>query len=109
MRLLTFTNLYPSADRPRHGIFVEERLRQLVATGALQARVLALRPSAKAFFAASSTHAVRHGIEIEYLGVPTLPLLSNWIDPWIWARFAAGSTRSARSPFSTRTSSIRTA
>jgi glycosyltransferase involved in cell wall biosynthesis len=88
MRLLTFTNVYPSVDRPLHGIFIEERLRRLAAGGGLRAQVLALRPRAPSWAGARSSKAVRHGIEIEYLGVPTLPLVTNWIDPWLWARAA---------------------
>jgi glycosyltransferase involved in cell wall biosynthesis len=39
--LLTFTTLYPNSSKPNHGIFVENRLRHLVATGLAQATVLA--------------------------------------------------------------------
>lgn len=88
MRLLTFTNLYPSPDQPRHGIFVEERLRQLVGSGKLRAEVLALRPSAASFLETRSRRSTSHGIDVEYVGVPTLPFLTNWIDPWLWARAA---------------------
>ena len=41
MRILTFSTLYPSASRPQHGIFVENRLRHLVASGEVEARVVA--------------------------------------------------------------------
>ena len=44
MRILTFTTLYPSAERPQHGIFVETRLRKLVESGAVEARVVAPVP-----------------------------------------------------------------
>ena len=37
MRLLVYTTLYPSAARPRHGIFVEQRLRRLLETGQVTA------------------------------------------------------------------------
>lgn len=92
MRLLTFTNLYPSLDRPRHGIFVEERLRQIADADHVDAEVVALRPRNP--FAAGTTpgespydsEETRHGIRVKYLGVPTLPLVSNWIDPLLWAR-----------------------
>lgn len=91
MRLLTFTNLYPSEDRPRHGIFVAERLRQLVSTGAIAAQVVALRPSASGFFGTRSLvrpEPAYHRIPVHYVRVPTLPMLTNWIDPWLWARAA---------------------
>ena len=41
LRLLTFTTLFPNAAQPNHGIFVENRLRHLVATGEVQSTVLA--------------------------------------------------------------------
>lgn len=44
MRILTFTTLYPSVVRPIHGIFVETRLRKLVESGAVTARVVAPCP-----------------------------------------------------------------
>lgn len=44
LRILTFTTLFPSAARPRHGIFVETRLRKLVGTGNVDARVVAPVP-----------------------------------------------------------------
>ena len=40
MEILTFTTLYPSQTRPQHGIFVETRLRKLVESGAVDARVM---------------------------------------------------------------------
>lgn len=44
MRLLTFTTLYPNLNRPSHGIFVETRRAQLVASGQVTARVMAPVP-----------------------------------------------------------------
>lgn len=44
LRVLTFTSLFPSAARPRHGIFVETRLRHLVEDCAVDARVVAPVP-----------------------------------------------------------------
>jgi glycosyltransferase involved in cell wall biosynthesis len=81
MKLLTVTNLYPGEDLPRHGIFVEERLRHLVADGLLAAEVVALRPGVKT----PPWSETRHGIKVNYLPVPTLPLITNWIDPLLWA------------------------
>jgi hypothetical protein len=43
-RLLTFTTLFPNAEQPNHGIFVENRLRHLVATGEATPTVLAPVP-----------------------------------------------------------------
>ena len=33
MKILTFSTLYQNAQKPGHGIFVESRLRHLVASG----------------------------------------------------------------------------
>lgn len=44
MKILTFSTLYPDSTRPGHGIFVENRLRHLLADGAVQARVVAPVP-----------------------------------------------------------------
>lgn len=44
LRVLTFSTLFPSSVRPSHGIFVETRLRELVASGSVQARVVAPVP-----------------------------------------------------------------
>ena len=44
IKLLTFSSLYPSSVRPNHGIFVETRLRYLLASGAVQSTVVAPVP-----------------------------------------------------------------
>ncbi|UUZ56825.1 hypothetical protein LP419_18565 [Massilia sp. H-1] len=38
MKILTFSTLFPNAEKPGHGIFVETRLRHLVASGQVEAR-----------------------------------------------------------------------
>jgi len=44
IRIVTFSTLYPSEARPRHGIFVEERLRQLMGLQPVEATVVAPVP-----------------------------------------------------------------
>jgi len=44
IRILLFSTLFPSAVRPIHGIFVETRLRELVKTGQVEAKVIAPVP-----------------------------------------------------------------
>ena len=44
LSILTVTTLFPNTVRPSHGVFVETRLRHLLATGAVSARVLAPVP-----------------------------------------------------------------
>ena len=82
MRILTFTTLYPSALQPQHGIFVETRLRNLVASRAVDARVVApcpWFPSASARFGRYGLSARipreenRHGLHIDHPRYPMLP------------------------------------
>ncbi|MFZ0693740.1 MAG: glycosyltransferase family 4 protein [Alphaproteobacteria bacterium] len=44
IRIATFTTLYPNAVQPTHGVFVENRLRRLVASGLVTSRVVAPVP-----------------------------------------------------------------
>lgn len=44
LRILTFSTLYPSSNRPGHGIFVETRLRELIGSGEVESRVVAPVP-----------------------------------------------------------------
>lgn len=73
MNLVTFTTLYPDAVRARHGIFVETRLRHLVATGEAKSVVVAPVPwfpfrhrrfAAYATYAQVAHEEKRHGIRI---------------------------------------------
>ena len=82
MRILTFTTLYPSAARPQHGIFVETRLRQLVASGRVAARVMAPCPwfpfssgrfGRWATIARTPREELRHGLPVEHPRYPLLP------------------------------------
>jgi teichuronic acid biosynthesis glycosyltransferase TuaC len=63
MKLLTFSTLYPNEVRPNHGIFVETRLRHLLASGEVESRVLAPVP----WFPFRQTSFGRYG---EYSRVP---------------------------------------
>lgn len=44
LRILLFSTLYPSSVQPSHGIFVQTRLRHLLASGEVEARVIAPVP-----------------------------------------------------------------
>ena len=82
MRILTFSTLYPSAQNPSHGIFVENRLRELLASGQVEARVVAPVPWAPpgsqflgeyARYQKTAPHETRHGIDVihpRYLLIP---------------------------------------
>lgn len=43
-RILTFTSLFPNSEQPRHGIFIQTRLRKLLDSGQVDARVVAPVP-----------------------------------------------------------------
>jgi glycosyltransferase involved in cell wall biosynthesis len=92
MRLLTFSTLYPSPAAPNHGVFVENRLRHLLAYGAgtIQATVLAPLPwfprrhpiagtwGPQTPIAARETRA---GIDILHPRYPSLPGIGMSIAP----------------------------
>jgi glycosyltransferase involved in cell wall biosynthesis len=84
LRVLTFTTLYPGASRPNHGVFVENRLRELVSTGRVEAKVIAPVPwfpvDLSAFgdyakFAQMPKREVRYGLEITHPRYPLIPKL----------------------------------
>lgn len=82
MKILTFSTLYPNGARPGLGVFVETRLRQLLESRRVEARVVApvpWFPSANArfgryaAFARAPREETRYGIEVmhpRYLSVP---------------------------------------
>ena len=82
MRIVTFTTLYPSEVRPQHGIFVETRLRKLVESGAVEARVVAPCPwfpfaspsfGRYAEFARIPRQEERFGLRVDHPRYPLLP------------------------------------
>lgn len=102
MRLLTFGTLYPHAGRPAHGIFVETRLRQLVATGEVESKVLApvpWFPFGHAAFGEYALHARapseerRHGIEVLHPRYPLIPKIGMSVAPLLLAQAAKPAMR----------------
>jgi teichuronic acid biosynthesis glycosyltransferase TuaC len=90
MRILTFTSLYPNAVQPRHGIFIEHRMRQLMGTGGATIRVVAPVPWVPASWKLFGRHAVlarvpardlRHGIAVEHPRFLAIPKVSGWFNP----------------------------
>jgi len=95
MRILTFSTLYPNAARPSHGIFVETRLRHLVAGGWVDSRVVApvpWFPSRNPRFGAYAVHASapreeqRHGIQVLHPRYPVLPKIGMTLAPFLLAQ-----------------------
>ena len=95
MKLLTFSTLYPHAGRPTHGIFVETRLRQLVASGQVEAKVVApvpWFPSRHPAFGDYAKHAAapreerRHGLEVLHPRYPLVPKVGMSVAPLLLAQ-----------------------
>lgn len=94
MKLLTFTTLYPNAVRAQHGIFVETRLRKLLASGQAQSRVLAPVPwfpsrhprfGRYAAWAGVPARERRFDIEVDHPRYPLLPKLGMQVAPFLLA------------------------
>lgn len=94
LRVLVFTSLYPSASRPRHGVFVETRLRELRATGKVDIRVIAPVPwfpvaspmfGGYAAFAATPPREARFDIEILHPRYPMVPRFGVASQPYAMA------------------------
>jgi len=95
MKILTFSTLFPNAEKPGHGIFVETRLRHLVASGRVASRVVAPIPwfpstnprfGQYARFAQAPRQEVRHGIEVRHPRYPVLPKVGMSVAPLLLAQ-----------------------
>ena len=94
MRTVTFTTLYPNESQPRHGIFVEQRLRHLLSTGAVESQVVAPVPwfpfTSRRFgkysvFARVPPYEERHGIRIWHPRFPLIPKMGETMTPLLIA------------------------
>lgn len=103
MRALTFTSLFPSVARPRHGIFVETRLQHLVRDCAVDARVIAPVPwfpfGAPAFgsyaaFARTPRRATRGSLMVSHPRYAMVPRLGVPFQAGSMARAARRDVRS---------------
>src|SRR4051812_43581262 len=90
MRILTFTTLYPNAVSPQFGIFVETRLRKLVSSGRLSARVIAPCPwfpftnhrfGKYAALAQIPRFEERHGLAVDHPRYPAIPKIGMTVAP----------------------------
>jgi teichuronic acid biosynthesis glycosyltransferase TuaC len=90
MRILTFTTLYPNAVWPQFGVFVETRLRKLVESGGISARVVAPCPwfpfasprfGKYAGFAQIPRFEERHGLAIDHPRYPLIPRIGMNVAP----------------------------
>lgn len=95
MKVLTVSTLYPNNEQPSHGVFVENRLRHVLASGEVEASVVApvpWFPSTHPRFGAYAAHArvvaqeTRHGVNVTHpryallpkVGMHSAPLFMYW-------------------------------
>lgn len=97
MRILTYTSLFPNAAQGELGIFVENRLRHLVAGGEVQARVIAPVPwfpssgswfGRYAAFARAPSRERRGDIDVLHPRFPVLPKAGSAVTPLAMAAFS---------------------
>jgi teichuronic acid biosynthesis glycosyltransferase TuaC len=94
LRVLLFSTLYPSSERPGHGIFVETRLRELLRQPGLQARVVAPVPwfpsraprfGERAAMARTPLQEQRHGLDVRHPRYLVIPKVGMHMAPWLLA------------------------
>ncbi|MDB5952794.1 MAG: glycosyltransferase family 4 protein [Massilia sp.] len=95
MKLLTFSTLFPNTEQPNHGIFVETRLRYLLAGGKAASRVVApvaWFPFKHPRFGTYARNArvpaseVRHGIDVQHPRYALLPKIGMELAPVMMAQ-----------------------
>jgi teichuronic acid biosynthesis glycosyltransferase TuaC len=108
IRALTFTTLYPNPAQASHGVFVENRLRHLLAGGRVASRVVApvpWFPLAGARFGRYGAYARvprverRHGIEVRHPRYLVLPKLGMSAAPGLLFAASLAALRAARDEF----------
>ena len=104
-RTVLFSSLYPSSALPRAGIFVETRLRQLLQTGRVSAKVVAPirwspvhhpRFGVYAQIAAAPKRECLNGIDVLHPRFFAVPKVGMNIAPFLLALGAAGAFRQLR-------------
>ena len=102
MKVLLFSSLYPSTVRPIHGIFVETRLRELLKTEQVQAKVVAPVPwfpsksprfGEYAQFAATPRFEHRNGLDVHHPRYLLLPKVGMNLAPYTMALGALPTVR----------------
>lgn len=102
MRLLTFTTLYPNSEAPYHGVFVENRLRNLVATGEAESRVVAPVPyfplrmrvfGAYGGYARVAPRECRHGLAVAHPRYTVIPKIGMNLAPGSLAKAGLRTVR----------------
>ena len=103
IRSLVVSSLYPSSARPRHGIFIENRIRHLAQSAEVDLSVVAPVPwfplKNKVFrdyaaVAKTPRSDRRFGIDVKYPRYPSAPYLSMYTTPFLMAQSIIHSTNS---------------
>lgn len=94
INVLTISSLFPNAEQTRHGVFVEERLRHLTATGRFNVQVIAPVPwfpfRAEVFgvygrYARVPDSEERQGRLVLHPRYPTIPKVGMSVAPFLYA------------------------
>lgn len=102
MKILLFSSLYPSSIRPVHGVFVETRLRELLKTGEVEAKVVAPVPwfpsksprfGEYAQYASTPLQEVWNGIDVHHPRYLLLPKIGMNMAPDTMASGAMATIR----------------
>lgn len=102
LRTLLFSTLYPSSARPRHGIFVETRLRELLGSGQVESKVVSPVPwfystdprhGDYARMAATPRREIHNGIDVLHPRYFLPPKIGMNIAPFMLAAGALGAIR----------------
>ncbi len=110
LKILTLSSLYPNSVQPEHGVFVEQRLRHLLATGEVVAQVIAPVPwfplASPRFgqygaFARVPAEEIRYGVRVSHPRVPVIPKVGMTLSPYLFAAALRGEMRRTleRAPF----------
>ena len=90
IEIITFSSLYPNSAQPNHGVFLQNRLGYLMATGQVRGRVVApvpWFPFSGSIFGRYSVYAkvgaeeVRAGIHVDYPKFTLLPKIGMTLTP----------------------------
>lgn len=106
IRTVLFSTLYPSAARPTHGVFVETRLRHLLATHQIETKVVAPVPWVPpthtkrrldwAQMAATASREIHNGIDLRHPRYALPPKVGENVAPFALAACAWPTFRALR-------------
>lgn len=96
VKILSFTTLYPNAAQPRHGVFVENRIRRIAQQENVDLRVVApvpLFPLRNSVFGRYALYAnvpaseQRHGVDVLHPRFPVVPKVGMTLSPYLLYRW----------------------